>query len=177
VSERGDQVEGPDRADREHDEDEIWRDIVSRFDQPPEDEEDGEAAPWPAEESLTTHSFGVRVIKPGDPDATPAAQDVTAAEPDAIPAEEEALEPGADEHYVPPPPPALPRLDPVTKGAWLALFGGPGYLLVATVAGWTIPSWVAFCAVAAFVGGFVTLVLRMSDDGQGDSGPDDGAAV
>ena len=27
----------------------------------------------------------------------------------------------ADDHYVPPAPPPLPRLDPVTKGAWLAL--------------------------------------------------------
>ena len=30
-----------------------------------------------------------------------------------------------DDHFVPPVPPPLPRLDPVTKGAWVALFGGP----------------------------------------------------
>src|SRR5205814_4290902 len=30
---------------------------------------------------------------------------------------------GDDEHYVPPVPPPLPRLDPVSKGAWAALFG------------------------------------------------------
>ena len=75
------------------------------------------------------------------------------------------------EHFVPPPPLPLPRLDPVTKGAWAALFGGPGYLVVATAAGWSVPGIAAFCAVAAFVTGFAILVLRMND--APGSGPDD----
>src|SRR5262249_60287438 len=65
---------------------------------------------------------------------------------------------GDDEHYIPPDPPPLPRLDPVTKGAWAALFGGPGYLLVAVLLGWVVPSWAAFCAVGAFVAGLSRLV-------------------
>jgi hypothetical protein len=77
-----------------------------------------------------------------------------------------------DEHFIPPPPPPLPRLDPVAKGAWLALFGGPAYLVVATAAGWTVSGFAAFCAVAAFVAGFTILVLRMHEPGPG--GPDDG---
>jgi hypothetical protein len=84
---------------------------------------------------------------------------------------------GDDEHYVPPVPPPLPRLDPVSKGAWAALFGGPGYLLLAVLLGWVVPSWIAFCAVGAFVGGFATLVVRMGDRPPGDSGPDGGAVV
>jgi hypothetical protein len=80
--------------------------------------------------------------------------------------------PEDDEHFIPPPPPPLPKLDPVTKGAWAALFGGPGYLVVATAAGWSVPGIAAFCAVAAFVTGFAILVLRMNDPGPG--GPDDG---
>jgi hypothetical protein len=82
-----------------------------------------------------------------------------------------------DEHFVPPVPPPLPRLDPVTKGAWAALFGGPLYLLIAVMANWQVPDWAAFCAVAAFVGGFATLVVRMGDRPPRDSGPDDGAVV
>jgi hypothetical protein len=78
---------------------------------------------------------------------------------------------------VPPVPPPLPRLDPVSKGAWAALFGGPGYLLLAVLLGWVVPSWIAFCAVGAFVGGFATLVVRMGDRPPGDSGPDGGAVV
>jgi hypothetical protein len=84
---------------------------------------------------------------------------------------------GDDEHYVPPVPPPLPRLDPVSKGAWAALFGGPGYLLLAVLLGWVVPSWAAFCAVGAFVGGFATLVVRMGDRPPSDSGSDDGAVV
>jgi len=76
------------------------------------------------------------------------------------------------EHFIPPAPPPLPRLDPLAKGAWAALFGGPGYLVVATAAGWSVSGWAAFCAVAAFVAGFAILVLRMNDPDPG--GPDDG---
>jgi hypothetical protein len=77
-----------------------------------------------------------------------------------------------EEHFIPPAPPPLPRLDPVAKGAWAALFGGPCYLIVATAAGWSVPGFAAFCAVAAFVAGFAILVLRMNEPGPG--GPDDG---
>jgi len=84
---------------------------------------------------------------------------------DGTPAEDE-------EHFVPPAPPPLPKLDPVAKGAWAALFGGPGYLMVATAIGWSVSGLAAFCAVAAFVAGFAILVLRMHEPGPG--GPDDG---
>jgi hypothetical protein len=77
-----------------------------------------------------------------------------------------------EEHFIPPTPPPLPKLDPVAKGAWAALFGGPGYLMVATAAGWSVSGLAAFCAVAAFVAGFAILVLRMHEPGPG--GPDDG---
>jgi hypothetical protein len=83
----------------------------------------------------------------------------------------------ADDHFVPPVPPPLPRLDPVTKGAWVALFGGPLYLLISTAIGATISGLAAFLAVAAFVGGFVILVLRMDNGRPPDSGSDDDGAV
>jgi hypothetical protein len=74
----------------------------------------------------------------------------------------------------------LPALAPGAKAAWTGLFGGPGYLLVATLAGWSVPGWALFLAIAAFVGGFTALVLRQSDEPDEDSGPDgpdDGAVV
>jgi hypothetical protein len=83
----------------------------------------------------------------------------------------------ASDHYVPPVPPPLPRLDPVTKIAWLALFGGPLYLLISTATGATISGLAAFLAVAAFVGGFVVLVLRMDNGRPPDSGSNDDGAV
>jgi hypothetical protein len=99
----------------------------------------------------------IRIVRPAAPQPPP-------------PAEE-------DEHYVPPPPPPFPKLDPVSKGAWVALFGGPAYLLVGVVVGWQIPPIAAFIAVAAFVGGFATLVVKMEDRPPTDSGSDDGAVV
>ena len=98
-----------------------------------------------------------RIIRPASPDPPPAAD---------------------DEDFVPPVPPPLPSLDPVAEGACgRLLFAGPGYLLIATMAAWAIPAWAAFLAVAAFVGGFATLVIRMGDKPPRDSGPDDGAVL
>ena len=77
---------------------------------------------------------------------------------------------------MPGPPPPLPKLDPLAKGAWLALFGGPGYLLLATALGWSIPGIAVFCAVAAFVGGVALLVFRLNDSDRDDS-DDDGAVI
>jgi hypothetical protein len=82
-----------------------------------------------------------------------------------------------DEHYIPPPPPPLPHLDPVAKGAWAALFGGPAYLLVSTLVGLNTPGWVALLAVAAFIGGFAVVVLRLGDKPSRGDGPDNGAVL
>ena len=84
-----------------------------------------------------------------------------------------------DEHYVPPPPPPLPSLPPIAKGAWLALFGGPAYLLIATLVGWTISGLWMFIAIGAFIAGFTILVLHLGDKDSGPSDPDDddGAVV
>ena len=82
-----------------------------------------------------------------------------------------------DDRYIPPPVPPQPTLDPVAKGAWLALFGGPGYLLVATVLSWQIAGWAALASVIAFVTGFVVLVFRLGDGPSKRDGPDQGAVV
>jgi hypothetical protein len=82
-----------------------------------------------------------------------------------------------ENRYIPPPPPPMRQLDPVVKGAWLALFGGPGYLLLATILGWEVPGWAELLAIAAFVTGFVVLVLKLGDGPSRRDGPDQGAVV
>lgn len=177
-----------------------WQELVAQFEEPAGT--DSSHVPWPAREDLPG-SFPVhrsvgpdaagplpadRNAEPTDSDpAGPPPQGSTDLIPGVIPAPPQARIirpatpaplPGDDDgHFVPPVPPPLPRLDPVTKGAWVALFGGPAYLLVAVMVGWAVPDWGAFCAVAAFVGGFTTLVVRMGDRPPRDSGPDDGAVV
>jgi hypothetical protein len=178
-----------------------WLDLIARFDTPAAD--DG-GAPWPDREDL---AGPVRVTPtlpdafPREPPTNPSGLPGAPGTPGTSgtsgaaglptmpeqpwprlnggpgPRDTTAPEDAAEEHYVPPVPPPLPKLDPITKGAWLALFGGPLYLLIATAVGWTISGVAAFLAVAAFVGGFAVLVLRMDGGGPRDSGPDDGAVV
>lgn len=80
-----------------------------------------------------------------------------------------------DEHFEPPEPPPLPRGDLYSRLAWSGVIGGPTVLLIAAFLGGDLPSYAIVLALAAFVGGFVTLVARMPGDRPDD--PDDGAVV
>lgn len=142
------------------DEDEVWRRIVASFNEPAEHVSGAE--PWPERENIREES--PREADPGPPELPDPA-------PSAGPPSDE------DDHYVPPPPPPLPKVDPGTKIAWAALFGGPAYLLLAAVLKWPMDGWIVFTAVAAFIGGFVALVVRMGDGPPPDSGWDDGAII
>lgn len=158
------------------DEDEVWRQIVASFNDTAE--RDSADQPWPDSENVPVEQAR-RVVKPSEAEMDAAAE----ARGDAGAAAEDtgdAPTPDGEEdegHFVPPPPPPLPKLDVVTKVAWVALFGGPAYLLVAAMAGWRMEGWVLFTAVAAFIGGFVALVVRMGDGPPNDSGWDDGAVL
>lgn len=148
------------------DEDEIFAEIVASFDRPSAAGE----MPWPAEENI---------------DETP---EDTAEDPAEEPPSESTgeltltarvVKPATDDeddedHFIPPPPPPLPKPDAMTRFAWIALLGGPVYLVASVFLSWEVPSWAAFVAVAAFIGGFVALVLRMGDEPPED---DDGAVV
>ncbi|MEO3871489.1 hypothetical protein ABGB18_21970 [Nonomuraea sp. B12E4] len=149
------------------DEDEVWRQIVASFNDTAE--RDSADQPWPDSENVPAEPTR-RVVKPSEePDGEDAAAD-TEDEEDADGEDDEG-------HFEPPPPPPLPKLDLPTKLAWVALFGGPAYLLVAAMASWHMEGWALFTAVAAFIGGFVALVVRMGDDRPNDSGWDDGAVL
>lgn len=78
------------------------------------------------------------------------------------------------DHYVPPPPPPLPKPPPARLLAWTGLFGVPLLVLVALVAGLSLPSWLGLILMVWFVGGFVFLVASMRP-GPGDH--DDGARL
>ena len=80
-----------------------------------------------------------------------------------------------EEGFVPPEPPPLPRGDLLTRLLWVGAIGGPLFLLVAAIAWRDAPRMLILAAVAAFVGGFVMLVMRMPHDRDEDD--DDGAVV
>lgn len=172
--------------------DEVWAQIVASF-----DSEVGDAVPrWPVAEDLdpgrrtgeTPDSGtgsgpgsgpGSGSFRVGMP-VTPGPRDYSLAPPgrtgSAGSADMDELEEDPEEHFVPPPPPPLPKTDAATKAAWIALVGGPLYLLVSVLMGRPVGPWMSFAAFAAFTGGFVALVARMRRD-RDDDDPDDGAVV
>ena len=168
-----------------------WRDLIARFDVPADL---GTAKhPWPSSEDV-----------PGTPPAGPGAADPVPADsteplitsdhadlasdpylpPDRSSAVRHAGDPRNysppeedDERYRPAPLPPPARLDPIAKAAWVAVIGGPAYLLVASLfLSMTISPTEAFIAIGAFVGGFVTLVIKLGDRSRRDD-DDDGAVV
>ncbi|GAA2279921.1 hypothetical protein GCM10010149_24890 [Nonomuraea roseoviolacea subsp. roseoviolacea] len=150
------------------DEDEVWRQIVASFNDTAE--RDSADQPWPDSENVPLDQTR-RVIQP----AEPVLRESDADRPE--PHHDQHDDEDDEGHYEPPPPPPLPKLDLTTKLAWTALFGGPAYLLLSAMADWRMEGWALFTAVAAFIGGFVALVVRMGDGPPNDSGWDDGAVL
>jgi len=80
-----------------------------------------------------------------------------------------------DEHFVPPIPPPVPAMRPMTKGAIAAIVIGFALIIASTLTD-AIPESVAL-GVIGVVGGFATLVAGMRHDRSNDDDPDDGAVV
>jgi hypothetical protein len=147
------------------DEDQIFAEIVASFDRPSAPGE----TPWPAQEDID-EPLDDSAEDPGDdpPAETNGELMIARVVKPAVDDDDD------EDHFIPPPPPPLPKPDALTRFAWIALLGGPIYLVASVFLSWDVPSWAAFVAVAAFIGGFVALVLRMGDDPPED---DDGAVV
>jgi hypothetical protein len=147
-------------------------------------EDDGGMHPWPAEEDLESprHREGPspdddqpaaesprdtgdpRVIRPAIPDLP---------DPFQVPPTRAGAEP--EERFIPPEPPPLPRGDLFGRLAWAGVLGGPLFLLLAAMVWRDAPQILVLGAVAAFIGGFVALVLRLPQHHDDDG--DDGAVV
>ncbi|MFE4265196.1 hypothetical protein [Streptomyces sp. NPDC056883] len=109
------------------------------------------------------------VFAPGVGGAGP--RDHSLAEPDDSP------EAAKDEGHFVPPEPELPEADATSKFAWLAVVGGPVLLLLAVLLQWEMTWWLTTLGVGGFLGGFATLVARMSTDEDEDDDPGRGAVV
>lgn len=105
--------------------------------------------------------------------------------PGVGPRDWEAHEPSDDEtdetdegHFIPPEPPPLPEADTTSRFAWLGVLGGPLLLLGVVLFQVELVWWITTLGVGGFLGGFVTLVLRMKDsDEEEDEDPGRGAVV
>jgi hypothetical protein len=158
----------------------VWASLVAAFDAPTADQ----VPRWPASEDLDepepeagTEAGGrrsARVVRPADLPPAGFGELRDALTPEAA----AAYGAGRDEeHFEPPPPPPLPVPDTLGRFAWAAVIAGPLFLVIAALFGLDVSGWPGLLAVAAFVGGFVTLVARMKDRPETDLGDDDGAVV
>lgn len=177
---------GSEPGSRSTDEETAWHQILAAW----EDSDAPDAAPWPASEGLGPRPAPVDPPgpQPGTPKAGPAAGR-TDAHPDEVSAEPEHRqlgpgprdwEPGAEpdeEHYIPSPPPPLPRLTRAAAGACLAIVAGFVLLLFPGLLELGASEAVLTVAVLAIVGGAATLLWRLRERPPGGSGPDDGAVV
>lgn len=129
--------------------DAAWTQIISGYDTPT-----AAVGPWSVAEDVDDHPVAiVESSKRSDPHDDP------------------------DDHFVPPPPPPLPESHPVTRLAWAGVIGGPTFLLLVSILGISLESWVILLAILAFCGGVATLVTRMNERAPQDDGWDDGAVV
>jgi hypothetical protein len=157
-----------------------WAGLVAAFDAPIPDE----VPRWPASEDIDepeaaggTEAGGLRsarVVRPADlpPAGFGDLRDGLGAE--AATSYDASR---GDDHFEPPPPPPLPMPDTLGRFAWAAVIGGPLFLVISALFGLDVSGWPGFLALAASMGGFVTLVARMKDRPDTDLGGDDGAVV
>jgi hypothetical protein len=183
-------------ADSADSADDVWARLVADFDLP-SDQADGR---WPLAEDLPVDADGPAVREadrgtgPGqipyggqlgdgaEAGGTPVPRRIVRRVepgfgppvPESLPSEYDPLS-ILDEHFVPDPPPPLPRLRRGTRWALASILAG--VVLIVGRAFWdTIPDAVAL-GVLAVVGGFIGLVAMMREDRPSDSDPDDGAVV
>jgi hypothetical protein len=155
-------------------EDAEWASLVEQFGKPSAPGHDGgDPVPrWPASEDVDDKYEPLIDVPSGL-----SIEDKSAAEDDEDepkPRPKRADDP--HDHYVPPEPPRGPRLDWISRLAWLGLIGGPLLLIAAALLDFGTGR-ITTLAVAGFIGGFLTLVFRMKDRLPPDEGGDDGAVV
>ncbi len=183
----------PGDAERDADLDAAFADIIARWD----DDTAGPVPAWPASEDLepTTDPDGDGApderslldgaAEPDEPPRPTSMDQIRIMRDSPLPAPEP-VEPSPgprdwelagvpDDHYEPPEPPPIPRGDLAGQLAWAGLLLGPAFLLFAGLFWRDVGRmWLAIAA-AAFVGGFVALVVRLPHSRGEDD--DDGAVV
>ncbi|MFF3321898.1 hypothetical protein [Streptomyces sp. NPDC002889] len=92
-------------------------------------------------------------------------------------AKDDDLDESDEGHFVPPEPPPLPEADVTSRFAWLAVVGGPVLMLLAVLLQWDMTWWLTTLCIGGFLGGFATLVARMSHGDDESDDPGRGAVV
>lgn len=171
----------PDEKGVPFDEEAAWAAIVAGYGEEPPDPSG--TKPSKPVEDLALPDWEPNRVEGRDEPPRPLGSSVPLA-PGAGPRDHAPPEPSEDDfgeddagHFVPPEPPPLPAAGATAKLAWLSAIGGPVLLLLAAVLGWDMTWWLATLGVGGFLGGFLTLVVRMRTDDDGEDDPGRGAVV
>lgn len=168
--------------------DEVWRDLVARLEEPEDSFMDApEATTTPSDTGANpAEAKGVTDFDPlgvwqrqkaPAPMEHPGA-DYAATGPSAGPRDHDARdhEAGDDEEsFVPEEPPSLANAEPAIVLSWIGAAGGPIFLVIAAIFWRQIPMTLVFGVIAAFLAGTGYLLYRLPHHRDHDSG--DGAVV
>jgi len=147
----------------DRDDDAVFRQIVAGFSDDP-----GDAVPrWPVSEDV---DLDLDLTEAAPPPAPRGEQEGLPGwlEPEALPDEG---------HYVPPPPPRLPRLKVRTVGALALVLAGFAVLFVPYRVGFDDSPGSLVLGMLLVAGGVMLLIGSMRDAPGSDDRPDDGAVV
>ncbi len=171
------------------DDDAVWRDLVSRLEEPddafldgqePRLETDAHAPPAPPAES----GGGPKAVIDFDPlgvwqqQSTPAPREPAAAESGHVPATGPRDYDTDDEdegEFVPEELPSLRNSDPTIMASWIGAAGGPLFLVFSAIFWRQIPMLLVIAVIMAFIAGTGYLLYRLPNHRDHDSG--DGAVV
>jgi hypothetical protein len=148
-----------------------WAAVLASFELPAY-----ETPAAPGTDTRQDHPVPRRVVRPAEPTASPLHETPVP----AAAAPDEAATSGwdpldlLDEHFVPPQPPAPPRLQTATRWALAAIICGLGLVVGPRVSD-SMPEGAAALGVFLMIGGLVALVANMREDHDDDR--DDGAVV
>lgn len=156
-------------------EDRAWRAIVENYGDRAQLEDPPVAPPDDAPGRASDAPFGGRFGDLRAFEAPEDPEDPFVAHPDHLEHTEDPEDPEDTDRFVPPEPPPVPRATPDRLLAWAGVFGSPLVLLGSLLLSFSITGWVAYLLVAAFVGGFVYLVVKMPREPRDPW--DDGAQV
>lgn len=145
------------------DDDRTWAELVESFHASPDAAPTDESRRWPAAEDVSD-----------EPSITLDQSTMDEAKADGDTAAESPHD-EADDHFVPPTPPPIPRGDAISRAAWTGVLGAPALFVLIALLQWTPPGWLTTGLIASFVAGFVTLIARLR--GHHPDDPDNGAVV
>lgn len=158
-------------SDGDRGEDDDFDRIVAAFDRDDGDEQD---RPWPDAEDLADGDGDDDKDEEEEEERTVGSNQARVS---VIRLDTEEDEPkDTEDRYVRPEPPALPKGDVWTKGAWVLMLFALAYPIAGLLLDWEMPGWSIALAVVAFIAGIVIHVLRLRDPRDG-SDSDDGAVV